>query len=239
MGTVVSIDVRDAGDWGEAIGEVVAWLHHVDAVFSTYKDDSEISRIRRGELRAVDASTDVLTVLDLCGQAQVATGGGFSAMPAGRLDPTGLVKGWAIERASGLLRDRGSGNHAVNGGGDMQLAGEAAPGRPWRVGVADPRDRSRVLAVVSGRDLAVATAGTVERGPHIIDPFTGRPATGLASATVVGPSLTRADAYSTAAFVMADAALAWADGTPGYEVLLVEEDGTTRYSSDWRSFARD
>jgi thiamine biosynthesis lipoprotein len=234
MGTAFSIDVRDPGDWREAIADVVGWLHHVDAVFSTYKDDSEISRIRRGQLRAVDASPDVVLVLDLCAQAQVDTGGAFSAMLGGRLDPTGLVKGWAIERASSLLRERGSANHAVNGGGDMQLAGEAAPGRPWRVGISDPFDRSQVLTVVTGRDLAVATAGAAERGAHITDPFTGRPATGLASASVLGPSLTMADAYSTAAFVMGDRALAWADGIAGYEALLVSADGTVRESRGWR-----
>jgi thiamine biosynthesis lipoprotein len=234
MGTVFSIDIRDAGNWDGPLAGVVAWLHHVDAVFSTYKDDSDISRIRRGELRAVDASPDVLTVLDLCAQVQVATSGAFSAMPAGRLDPTGLVKGWAIEHASALLREHGSANHAVNGGGDMQLAGEAAPGRPWRVGISDPFDRSRVVTVVPGRDVANATAGTAERGPHITDPFTGRPATGLASATVVGPSLTLADAYSTAAFVMESRALPWADGVPGYEVFLVMKDGSTCASRRWQ-----
>ncbi len=234
MGTVFSIDIRDDGDWRDAIGAVASWLHRVDALFSTYEDDSEISRIRRGDLRALDASPEITTVLDLCAEVQVATWGAFTAMPDGRLDPTGLVKGWAIERASVLLRERGSTNHAVNGGGDVQLAGEAALGRPWRVGITDPLDRSRVLTVVSGRDFAVATAGTAERGPHIVDPFTGRAAAGFASATVVGPSLTRADAYSTAAFVLGPRALCWADENPDYEVLLVGADGSTSASAKWR-----
>jgi thiamine biosynthesis lipoprotein len=233
MGTVFSIDIRDPGDWADAIAEVVAELHRVDAIFSTYKDDSDISRVRRGELRAVDADPDVLAVLDLCAQVQVETAGAFSAMPQGRLDPTGLVKGWAIERAGALLRRAGSENHAVNGGGDVQVAGESAPGRPWRMGISDPFDRARVLTVVRGRDLAVATAGTAERGTHITDPATGRPPTGLASATVVGPSLTFADAYSTAAFVLGREALRWADGIPGYEVFLVADDGTTAASRGW------
>ncbi len=199
MGTVFTIDIRDQGEWADAIAEVVGWLHHVDTVFSTYKPDSDISRIRRRELRAVDAHPDVLTVLELCAGVQTATGGCFSAMPNGKLDPTGLVKGWAIERAGELLRAYESVNHAVNGG-DMQLAGEPAPGRPWRVGIEDPLDRSRILTVVTGRNVAVATSGTAQRGAHILDPFTGHPVTGYASATVVGPLLTYADAYATAAF---------------------------------------
>jgi thiamine biosynthesis lipoprotein len=237
MGTVFTIDVRDTGDWAGPIDDVVAWLHHVDDVFSTYKSDSAISRINRGELRLEDADPDVVPVLELCTEVQRETLGYFTALPMGRIDPTGLVKGWAIERASTLLRKAGSGNHAVNGGGDMQLAGESAPGRPWRVGIADPTDRSRVVTVVSGRDLAVATSGTAERGLHIVNPFTGSAAAAyFRSATVVGPSLTRADAYATAAFVMGAQAPRWADTVQGYETLLIAADGTAAASSDWRRF---
>ncbi len=233
MGTVFTIDIRDAGDWSDAVGEVVRWLHHVDAVFSTYRPASDVCRIQQGELRVADAHPDIATVLDLCAEVQVATGGFFSAMPNRRLDPTGLVKGWAIEQASELLRRRGSPNHAVNGGGDMQLAGESQHGRPWRIGIADPADRTRVLTTVTGRDLAVATSGVSERGRHILDPFTGRPATGFDSATVVGPSLTRADAYATACLVMGDRATAWIGDLAGYEALLRADDGTVRHSARW------
>jgi thiamine biosynthesis lipoprotein len=233
MGTVFTLDIRDPGQWSEAMHDAVAWLHHADAVFSTYKDDSDISRIRRGELRVVDADPDVAVVLGLCAHVQDATGGAFTAIRHGRLDPTGLVKGWAIERASRILHEHGARNHAVNGGGDMQLRGEAAPGTPWAVGIADPHDRKQVLTVVRGRDLAVATSGSAERGAHIIDPFTALPATNLASATMLGPSLTLADAYATAAVVLDQGALAWIESLPGYEALLVTADGHRRASTGW------
>lgn len=167
MGTAFTIDIRDPGDWRPAIGEVVTWLHHVDAVFSTYRPDGDICRIQRGELRVADADPEVGRVLDLCARAQAATGGAFTAMPLGKLDPTGLVKGWAIERASVLLTEHGLANHGINGGGDLQLAGEASPGQPWLVGISDPHDRSRIVSTVSGRDLA--TSGVAERGQHILD----------------------------------------------------------------------
>ena len=234
MGTAFTIDIRDPGSWSEAVADVAGWLHQVDTVFSTYLPASEISRIQRGELRVVDAHPDVARVLDLCAQVQAATGGAFSAMPQGRLDPTGLVKGWAIERASLLLREHGAANHGVNGGGDLQLAGEAAPGRPWVVGISDPRDRSRIARTVTGRDFAVATSGVAERGQHILDPFTGRPASMLASATVVGPSLAFADAYATAAFVLGPQAIRWIDGLDGYEALLIAATGTSSVSGGWR-----
>lgn len=233
MGTAFTIDIRDPGEWSEAIAAVVSWLHLVDATFSTYRHDSDISRIRRGGLRVADAAPDVATVLGLCARAQRVTDGFFTSLPHGQLDPTGLVKGWSIERASELLRARGSGNHAVNGGGDMQLAGEAAPGRPWTVGISDPHDRSRVLCTVSGRGVAVATSGVGERGRHIVDPFIGREATGLAAVTVIGPALTDADAYATAAVAMGPGARAWVESLDGHDALLVADDGSVRCTSGW------
>ena len=125
-----------------------------------------------------------------------------AAQPAPRL-------AFADLEVSLMLRARGARNHAINGGGDARLAGDAAPGRPWTFGIADPHDRRQVIATVSGRDFAVATSGTTERGAHIVGPFTGRPPAGLLSATATGPSLTFADAYATAAFVMGEDALRW------------------------------
>jgi thiamine biosynthesis lipoprotein len=234
MGTVFTIDIRDPGNWDDAIRDVVSWLHEVDRVFSTYRYDSDICRLQRGEITLDAAHRDVAEVLELCADAQVVTGGYFTAMPNGRLDPTGLVKGWAIEHASRRLTAHGTTNEAVNGGGDMQLVGEAASGRPWTVGISDPREPRRVLSVVSGRDFAVATSGTAERGAHIVDPFTGHPATHAISATVTGPSLTQADAYATAVLVMGPAGVGWIADVDGYEALVVAADASCYRSSGWR-----
>jgi len=231
MGTVFSIDIRDPGPWDEAITQVTAFLHRADALFSTYRPGSELMRVRRAELALADAHPSLAEVLGLARQLEQETGGYFSTSWGGSLDPTGLVKGWAVERASGLLRACGSRNHSVNGGGDVQLAGEAGPGQPWRVGISSPFDRSRVLAVVAGRDLAVATSGTAERGAHIINPVAGRPAAGLASVTVTGRALGRVDAYATAAFAMGPGALGWLESRPGCAGLLVYPDGTMASTS--------
>jgi FAD:protein FMN transferase len=228
MGTVFTIDIRDGGDWRDAVDEVAAWLHRVDAVFSTYRPDSDVSRLRRGELGVDDADPDVADVLDLCAEMRGETGGYFSVLSPTGLDPTGVVKGWAIERASHILRRHGSSHHAVNGGGDIQLAGSAGPEQAWRVGIIDPFDRTRVVTTVSGSDLAVATSGTAERGAHIVDPYTGVAPVGVASVTVVGRSLTRVDVYATAAFAMGPAALSWLDRLEGHEALVVIADGDVR-----------
>lgn len=234
MGTVFSIDIRDPGSWREEIDEVVRWLRRVDELFSTYRPDSQISRLRRGE--AVPTDPLIAAILELCAQLRAETGGYFTEYWDGALDPTGAVKGWAIERASALLREQGSRNHAINGGGDIQLAGEAAPGQPWRVGISDPLDRTRLLTVVEGKDFAVASSGTAERGTHIINPLTGTPAEELAGVTVVGQDLTRTDAYATAAFAMGRDAADWAEGLPGHEAMLVFRSGITKTTKGFVAF---
>ena len=234
MGTVFSIDIRDPGPWAEAIAAVTAWLHRVDAVFSTYRADSDISRLQRQEMTIQDADPLVPEVLDLCQRMAAETDGFFSAYWDGQLDPTGLVKGWAIERASRLLSEHGSHHHAVNGGGDVQTVGEPSPGKSWRIGIADPLHRDHILSVVTGRGIAVATSGVAERGKHIVDPHTRRPADELASVTVVGEFLTSVDCYATAAFAMGAGALPWLEALPGHEALVVSSSGTSRSTSGLR-----
>lgn len=231
MGTLFTIDVRDEGDFGGAVDDVVDGLRRVDRLFSTYRPESDVSRIRRGELAVEHADPLVVEVAGLCRQLELETGGLFTAAWDGSFEPTGLVKGFAIERASALLWAAGSRNHAVNGGGDIQAAGEEAPGRPWRVGVGDPHDRDRLLTIVEGRDFAIATSGSAERGAHILDPRSGAPADGLAAVTVVGSSLTRVDVYATAAFALGRDAADWLESQPGHEGLVVLADGTLRATS--------
>ncbi|RCG29557.1 FAD:protein FMN transferase [Sphaerisporangium album] len=229
MGTVFSFDLRHepSEELHAALRGAVALLHQVDAVFSTYRVDSPVSRLGRGEITLAECPREVAEVLALCEEAAAVSVGYFTGAPGGRLDPSGVVKGWAVERASALLRAAGATRHCVNGGGDVRVSGEPEPGRPWRVGVADPCRPGELATVVSGRDLAVATSGTAERGPHILNPHTGAPATGLVSVTVVAETLTRADAMATAAFAMGAAARDWAERQPGLEAFAVAPSGAT------------
>jgi FAD:protein FMN transferase len=224
MGTAVSLEIADPVPAGAA-DEAFAWLRAVDARFSTYKVDSEISRLGAGSLSTVDCSEDVRQVLAACADLWRDTDGFFDAYAAGALDPSGYVKGWSIEVASTRLAAAGSVNHCLNAGGDVRLRGEPAPGRPWRIGIRHPFDASAVCLVIEGRDLAVATSGTYERGAHVFDPHTGKPATGLCSVTVTGPDLALADAYATAALAMGRAGTDWLAGLDGYESAVVTDDG--------------
>ncbi|WP_373559631.1 FAD:protein FMN transferase [Streptomyces sp. TLI_55] len=228
MGTVFSFDVRggDPGAVRAALEEAVAGLHRADAVFSTYREDSQISRLARDELTVGQCDPEVAEVLELGAEAERLSDGWFSLRYEGRLDPTGIVKGWAVERAARHLLRAGATGVSLNGGGDVQLLGTPGPQRPWRVGVADPLRPGGLAAVVSAAgtsELAVATSGTAERGAHIVDPRTGRSAvTDLVAVTVVTPSVTWADCWATAAFAMGSReGLRWLESLPDVEALLI------------------
>jgi thiamine biosynthesis lipoprotein len=237
MGMPVIVDLRDEDVGEEALDEVFAWLRQVDARFSTYKPDSEICRIDRRELVPADAHPDVRAVLDRCERLWRETGGYFDlrAGPEGRLDPSGLVKGWSVDRAAAILESAGATNYAVNAGGDIRLRGGALPDACWRVGIQHPLERDRIAAVVETRDLAVATSGTYERGEHVFDPHTRRPPTGVLSVTITGPDLATADAYATAAFAMGTRAGPWTATLDGYEGMTILATGRVLFTAGFPS----
>jgi thiamine biosynthesis lipoprotein len=233
MGTVATVEivgpVPDADGLVEAVFD---WLREVDARFSTYRPDSEVNRLDRGELRPEDCSEDLRHVLERCTELWQETGGYFDTYATGRFDPSGYVKGWSVQRASELLSASGAGNHLVDVGGDIQTRGWPAPGAQWEIGVRHPLDTSKVCWVLAGTDLAVATSGTYERGYHVVNPLTGTLAKALCSVTVVGRDIGTTDGYATAALAMGlPGALTWLAGLDGYEAGVVTADGRA-YASD-------
>ena len=228
MGTTVSVVVRAPFVPDDVLDRFFDQLRAVDARFSPYRDDSEVSRLARGEITEADASLDLRHVLSACDHLALVTDGAFDARrhrPDGRPDPSGYVKGWAIEEAAWILDSAGARNYWVNAGGDIVARGEAAPGQPWRVGVRHPDRPDRVAAVLAVSERAVATSGSYERGDHIRDPRdrAAAPAS-LRSVTVVGPALAFTDAYATALFVMGLDGLRWLASHPDYEALAITAD---------------
>jgi len=228
MGLPVVVDVRDDCESWPALDQLFDWLRWVDATFSTFKEDSEISRINRGELRRADAHPDVRQVLERCDRLRDETDGYFDMRtPNGAIDPAGLVKGWAIDRAAAILDDAGLHNYAVSGGGDMRVLGRAIPDLAWRVGIQHPLERQQVAAVVETTNLAIATSGAYARGDHVWNPHSGRAPRGILSVTIVGPELGTADAYATAAFAMGpERAPHWTARLRGYEGMTILADET-------------
>ncbi|MDQ6747821.1 MAG: FAD:protein FMN transferase [Candidatus Dormibacteraeota bacterium] len=227
MGTAISVDVRDAGVREAAFERCFDMLRAVDTEFSTYREDSAVSRLRRGDLEVDDTSADFREVLELCEEVRRVSDGAFDAWSCspGGLDPSGLVKGWSIDRGAQVLETFGLRNFCINAGGDVLARGVASPGAPWRVGIRHPGPEKTVVAVVAASGLAVATSGEYERGAHIRGAGGARPS-GLLSMTVVGPDLTFADAYATAAFAMGEAGIDWVNRlTGGYEGFAVTAAG--------------
>jgi thiamine biosynthesis lipoprotein len=220
MGTVVSLACRGAEPPATAVRAAMAWLHEADARFSTYREDSEISRLERGELLVIDASPDVREVLERCAALRRETNGYFDVRATGRLDPSALVKGWAAERAADILTAAGATDFCLNAGGDV-----IARGSGWRVGIQHPLEPGAIAARVRADDLAVATSGSYERGDHIVG------ATGdVLSVTVTGPDLGLADAYSTAAFAMGAMGPNWTLRLDRYEAMTILADDTVLFT---------
>lgn len=233
MGTVVTLSLfHSLGIEPEAaqpyFDEAASVLHGADRVFSTYKHDSPLSRLRRGEMALGEAPPEVAEVLDLCRVAREATGGWFDpwAMPGG-VDPTGLVKGWATGRALSVLAAAGTDGALVNAAGDLASCGVVAPGQLFRAGIADPASPGTLAAVVT-LDGALATSGTYERGSHLLNPHTHVRESAVASASVTGPDPALADAFATALCVGGAEVLERLEHVGGYEALLIGFDGSRR-----------
>ena len=229
MGTAISLDLRPPFVGARVVDALFRWLVSVDDRFSTYKDASMVSRVRRGELSESDYDADLREVFELCERVRLASAGAFDIWmhdPAG-VDPSGLVKGWSMDRGAEILRSAGARNFCINAGGDVLAAGEATPGAAWRVGIRHPLKPGSVVKVVAARDLAVATSGTYERGAHIVNAADSQAPSGLWSLTVVGPGLTHTDAYATAAFAMGQAGISWVASRSSFGVCAVTCQGRT------------
>jgi FAD:protein FMN transferase len=235
MGTVVTIDVYPDGDAcgpevSVGIARARATLRHADAVFSTWKPNSPMSCLRRGEITCEQAPREVADVLELCALAREVSGGWFDpwAMPGG-VDPTGYVKGWAAQRALAELASSSLSGAMVNAAGDIASFGGPESDTVFRIGIVDPFSPAHLACVVELVG-AIATSGHYERGAHLIDPRTARPTVSIASASVTGPDLGLADALATALAVSGESGMALIESLENYEALIVGSDRTWRWT---------
>ena len=217
-GTVIVLDIRDPqadpARVDRACQAAAAELERIDAWFSTYREDSVVTAIRRARVTHDTAPVPVREVIDACAAATRLTRGAFdpwqggSARDPGLFDPSGFVKGWGADRAAEILLDHGLENVSINAAGDVTCRGEAEPGQGgWRIGVSDPRDRMQVITSALVTDAHLATSARYERGNHHWDPVTGEPAASVDSASVLTRDGGLADALSTALMVTGPAGL--------------------------------
>jgi len=244
MGTVVTIDLYSAVGMlvpqaSAHLARARSILQHADDVFSTWKDDSPISRLRRGEITCEQCPPEVAEVLERCAIVREISGGWFDpwAMPGG-VDPTGYVKGWAAQHSLEALASSECCGAIVNAAGDIASFGGPEPAKPFRVGIVNPFS-PRELACVVQLAGALATSGTYERGDHLIDPSTGQRSVRVASASVSGPDLGLADALATAAAVAGMDFLALIEDLDGYEALVIGFDRAWKWTSNFPFAPRD
>jgi FAD:protein FMN transferase len=241
MGMPVSLALRGRHVDDDAAHE--AWrrclesLRAVDATFSTYRDDSFISRLNQGEVSVDDGPAEVREVLALGEQARRESDGAFDVRRVAgdgttRLDTDGVVKGWAVQRASAAFADLPDTDYCLSAGGDMvcHVADDTRP--PWRIGIEDPHDPSTLAATVEVRRGAVATSGHTHRGRHVVDARTGEAPSGVASVTVLADDLTWADLDATTAYALGADALTWLRGRAGRRGLVVWDDGRAEVFGD-------
>jgi FAD:protein FMN transferase len=238
MGTVFTIDARFTRTDESARAEVLRAaqrLHELDDLFSTWRGDTPISRLRAGEIGTAEAPVIVRDVLDRCRDARRRSGGWFDPWAApGGVDPTGLVKGWAGQQVLEWLREAGAHAGLVNAAGDVTGFGGPRDGEAWRIGLTNPLCPSELIGVVSLDRGALAVSGTYERGEHIFDPRSGLVASAnVLSAAVSGPDLGLADALATALMAGGEEALTQLEGGSGYSALLSFANGQQRQSSDF------
>jgi thiamine biosynthesis lipoprotein len=239
MGMPISVDVGGAPN-GELIDAVFGYFAQIDQRFSTYRDDSEIAAINRGDVPVVDWSGEMMEVLAIAEQTKSETAGYFDVRkPDGSLDPSGIVKGWAIRNAAGILQRAGVSDFFIEAGGDIQSCGKNASGHEWSVGIRNPFNADEIVKVVYPRGRGVATSGSYVRGQHIYNPHgIGSPIEDIVGLTVIGADVLEADRFATAAFAMGRDGILFLERTPGLEGYLVDSNRRATPTSGFGAFCR-
>ena len=239
MGMPITVDI-DGASGGVLVATVFDYFERIDQRFSTYRSDSEISAINRGDLPVRDWSGEMMDVLALAARTRTETDGYFDIRkPDGTLDPSGIVKGWAIRNAAGIVQRAGVGDFFIEAGGDIQSHGRNASGFDWSIGIRNPFNADEIIKVVYPRGHGVATSGTYVRGQHIYNPLgIGDPITEIVSLTVIGTDVFEADRFATAAFAMGRDGILFLEQTPGLEAYVVDSNRRATPTSGFGAFCQ-
>lgn len=238
MGMPITVSVTDRGVRQQDIDRIFDYFTCIDNTFSTYKPESEISLINRGKIGRSRYSRDMREVLRLCEKTREETNGYFDIRRGNGIDPSGLVKGWAVFRAARMLEESGFQNYYVEAGGDIQVRGRNGFGNPWRIGVRNPFNRNQVVKIVTLEKGGIATSGTYIRGQHVYNPFApGKSLEAIVSLTVVGPNVYEADRFATAAFAMQEEGVSFIGHIPGLEAYAIDRDKRATFTAGFTNYA--
>lgn len=236
MGMPISMEIVSSQDLKSVFEEVYDYFTQVDNRYSTYKPDSEISKINNG-LPENQWSAEMKTVLDLCEQTKHQTDGYFDIQRGGKLDPSGLVKGWAIKNAADVVAARGFHNFCIDAGGDIQVGGANSGQKPWQIGIRNPFNRDEIIKTVVVSNEGVATSGTYIRGQHIYNPHAPEESVrDIVAITVIGPDIYNADRFATAAFAMGKRGVEFIETLAGYEAYMVDSSKLATLTSGFTKY---
>ena len=238
MGMPICLTVLDHGVRQQDLDAVFAEFAAIDAQFSPFKSDSEVSRFNRGEITEPDFTPRMREIVALCEKTKRETGGYFDIMrPDGTIDTCGMVKGWAIRNAARQFADMGFGDFCVDAGGDIQCRGVNGEGSDWTVGIRNPFSADEIVKILQPKGCGVATSGNYIRGDHIYNPHTGRHGSDdIVSLTVIGPDVLEADRYATAAFAMGRQGIHFIEHMPDLEAYEIDALGTARMTSGLKKY---
>lgn len=238
MGMPITVEILDAAASMEDLEEIFLYFQFIDDRFSIFKPTSEVSRMNNGEIAEDQFSDDLKTILKLSEETKRLTNGYFEIRtPDGKINPSGLVKGWAIYEASKFLEAKGFESYYVEAGGDIQHHGLNGHGEKWRVGIRNPFNVNEIIKVVHVGEEGVATSGTYIRGQHVFDPFQPKkPITEVVSLTVIGPNIYEADRFATAAFAMREKGIDFIEKLEGFEGYQIDSSGRATMTSGFEKY---
>lgn len=224
------------GDVAKNVFEgIFARFHAIDEQFSPFKDTSEVTKINRG-LPETEWSEAMKDIVDRAELTKIATNGYFDVWHDGRFDPSGIVKGWAIDEAAAVAHAHGVDDYYIEAGGDIALSGHNGEGNLWRVGIRSPFNRDEHVQVIHATSCGIATSGTAIRGQHIYNPHDDRPIQDILSLTVVGPTIYDADRFATAAFAMGRQGISFIETLDGFEGYMIDDKGIATMTSGLETY---
>lgn len=239
----INVEIVDPQVKQSDLDRVYAYFDYVDKKFSPYKPDSELMKINRGEISKSEYSPDMVEILKLAEQTKQETNGFFNVVNRrGALNPSGIVKGWAIHQAAQILWRSGLNNFYVDAGGDIQFSGKNADGELWATGIRSPfKPDTEIVKVLSiGDNKGIATSGTYARGQHVYNPHNKNETfNDIISFTVVGPNVYEADRFATAVFAMGRAGLPFIENLPGLEGYMIDSQGVATMTSDFEQYVKN
>lgn len=235
MSMPVTVNIAEKNVNLKDILEVFSYLKKIDQKFSTFKKTSEISKINNGRLKKKDFSPLMKKILSLCEKTKKETNGYFEININGKLDPSGIVKGFAINESAKLLRKKGYKNFYVEIAGDVEVVGKSFE-EPWNVGIQNPFDKSKIVKKLEISNKGIATSGNYAKGEHIINPKNKKTADEIASITVIGPNIYEADRFATAAFAMGEKGIEFISFLKGFEGYMIKKDKTAVFTVDFEKY---